>query len=564
MSDPDPDEAASPSDRDVERYATSYDDLAVWLSRSGDFQQLRRHMLTVGVAERVLPGPEPIPADWSDTQYRLACHDPEFAELLRLGVVGTGYYNAAARFGAEAGARGRISSARELVKRPQLPLGVLGQCAALDSMLKARSPLVSFATEQVRFTATPRPVLLPLLRAMGKGDGFHRNKDVAVLVPWLETGGAELGAYWFYRGAEALGFSPVLVLTETASVTPFFAEQGLNIVNLPDIFTRILGLDYKTVALEMKKLALKLVLDAMDVSIVHLVHSWVGYNLFGDPALAADPHRQPKLLVSAFCPHVHADGRSDGYYRHYPRVDAATAGYLCDSQWYAREIETLYGIESARTAVVRFPTALAEARPEPADDAGLPRILWASRLDFQKNPKVVFEIARRIPELQFDMFGRQVLSDLQIDWSEAPPNVTYRGEFFAFGKLPLHDYALFLYTSLFDGMPNILLEAAAHGMPIVSSAVGGIAELLGDGAGQLVSHPDDVDGYIRQINRVLADRRLRAGMIATARDRIARERSFESFVQMLSQVPLYRDLSRRPSPGSQPEPGTSTGLTRVA
>ena len=38
-------------------------------------------------------------------------------------------------------------------------------------------------------------------------------------------------------------------------------------------------------------------------------------------------------------------------------------------------------------------------------------MLWASRLDYQKNPAVVFDIARRMPEVQFDVFGRQVLSD---------------------------------------------------------------------------------------------------------------------------------------------------------
>ena len=234
--------------------------------------------------------------------------------------------------------------------------------------------------------------------------------------------------------------------------------------------------------IELKKVALKAVLASLDVSIIHLIHSWVGYNLLGDPSLTADLVSPQKFLVSAFCPHIHVDGRADGYFRHIPAIDRTVAGYLCDSAWYAKEIRMLYDIEADRTDVVRFPTTLAEARQErPA--AGPDRVLWASRLDYQKNPGVVFDIAKRMPEVQFDVFGRQVLSDVQVDWENAPPNVAYRGEFFAFGKLPLKDYKLFLYTALFDGMPNILLEAASHGMPIVSSPVGGISGVPGQWRG---------------------------------------------------------------------------------
>ena len=56
------------------------------------------------------------------------------------------------------------------------------------------------------------------------------------------------------------------------------------------------------------------------------------------------------------------------------------------------------------------------------------------------------------------------------DW---PKNVTYMGAFTSFSQLP-RDYAVFLYTSLWDGLPNILLEVAKSGLPIVAPRVGGI------------------------------------------------------------------------------------------
>ena len=546
------------TDGELQRYAAAYQDMSLWLSRSGQWDNIRKHLETAAISEkRVLPGDVEVPEDWSDTYYRTMCQDPEFAEMLRLGVVATGYYNALVRFGDEANAYGCVGSAKNMVRRPQLPVETLPQCVALDRMLQARSPLISLATEQTRFSAVPKPAILPFLRAIEKGEGFQRNRDVAVVVPWLETGGAELGAYWFYRAAETLGFSPVLILTETASVTPFFADKNLSIINIPDIFEKQLAIEYRKLPIELKKVALKAVLCSLDVSIVHLVHSWVGYNMLGDTALAGDMMDPAKLLVSAFCPHVHADGRADGYFRHIPQIDPTVAGYLCDSAWYAHEIRELYGVEAERTHVVRFPTMLAEPRPERPAAAGPDRVLWASRLDYQKNPAVVFDIARRMPEVQFDVFGRQVLSDVQVDWERAPSNVAYRGEFFAFGKLPLKDYKLFLYTSLFDGMPNILLEAASHGMPIVSSPVGGIPEFLGNGCGAMVAHAHDVDGYVQAVRTLLGDREQRDRMVTQSRRRIETERSFESFVKVMASMPLYRDLlkGKAPKPGEPIKPG---------
>jgi glycosyltransferase involved in cell wall biosynthesis len=559
--------------RDVRRYAAAYHDMSLWVSRTGQWDAIRKHLETSAITEkRVIPPAVEVPPDWSDSYYRSVCQDPEFAELLRLGVVQTGYYNATVRFGDEADGHGRVSEAKNLVRRPQLPVETLPQFVALDRPLQARSPLISLASELTRFSAIPKPTILPFLRAIEKGEGFQRGRDVAVIVPWLETGGAELGAYWFYRGAEALGFSPVLILTETASVTPFFADKNLSIINIPDIVENQLGSEYRKVPIELKKVALKAVLSSLDVSIIHLIHSWVGYNMLGDAALTEDMLAPAKFLVSAFCPHIHSDGRADGYYRHIPQIDRAVAGYLCDSAWYAKELSDLYGVEPARTEVVRFPTSLAEARAERPVATGPDRVLWASRLDYQKNPGVVFDIAKRMPEVQFDVFGRQVLSDVQVDWEKAPPNVAYRGEFFAFGKLPLKDYKLFLYTALFDGMPNILLEAASHGMPIVSSPVGGIPEFLGNGGGAMVRHPRDVDGYVRSVRALLGDREQRDRMVAQSRARIENERSFESFVKVLAAAPLYRDLLKGKAPGGEPagkaepaKPGpVKPGLTRAA
>ena len=62
--------------------------------------------------------------------------------------------------------------------------------------------------------------------------------------------------------------------------------------------------------------------------------------------------------------------------------------------------------------------------------------------------------------------------------------------------MQLADYDVFLYTSQVDGMPNVLLEATAAGLPIVASDDGGVSELIKNNkTGKLVDI-DDIDEYI--------------------------------------------------------------------
>lgn len=62
---------------------------------------------------------------------------------------------------------------------------------------------------------------------------------------------------------------------------------------------------------------------------------------------------------------------------------------------------------------------------------------------------------------------------------------------------------LFVQSSAFEGMPNALMEAAAFGLPIVSTAVGGVKEIFTDGKDALlVPHAEPV-ALARAMARVI-------------------------------------------------------------
>ena len=103
-----------------------------------------------------------------------------------------------------------------------------------------------------------------------------------------------------------------------------------------------------------------------------------------------------------------------------------------------------------------------------------------------------------------------------------------------------HAFDALLMTSDFEGTPMVLLEALACGLPVVASAVDGIAEVCTNNRDALLVPPGDGGGFAESLIRVLKDAELREGLGKYARTTVLERYEIRKLVERIEG--LYDDI----------------------
>ena len=185
-------------------------------------------------------------------------------------------------------------------------------------------------------------------------------------------------------------------------------------------------------------------------------------------------------------------------------------------------------------------------------------ILFVGRFDHVKGLPVMLEafaiLADRDPNLHLNLVGdgpkRTELETIVRD-KGLVERVTFHG-YRSQTELREHYAAadVFVMTSFAEGVPVVLMEAMAFGVPVVAPRITGIPELVMDGVSGFLTTPGDVDHLVERIEALINDAEQRRRFALEGRQVVEQEFNLMIETGRLMEIIQCRLAGRVPAVGS--------------
>jgi glycosyltransferase involved in cell wall biosynthesis len=201
------------------------------------------------------------------------------------------------------------------------------------------------------------------------------------------------------------------------------------------------------------------------------------------------------------------------------------------------EQELAAGLEAGacraeRSVVIHNAVDVAGA-PRSRHDRPVPRLIAVGRL---KAPKDFLTLVRALAALPGGSFEALIVGDgpdraqveAEIERLGLEGSVRLTGERSDVPEL-LADADIFVLSSRSEGLPVSVLEAMAAELPVVASAVGGLAELVDDGGTGILVPAGDEQALAQALGRLVEDAELRRKLGAAGRARAEERFDLEAF-----------------------------------
>ena len=425
---------------------------------------------------------------------------------------------------------------KDLGWRPRLPPEILAATHALIADLNGIDPAFDsdpwIREPQLLDSATGEPAG-PIWGAFR--DLFNTLPvvpDFFIFAPWLTRGGSDRIVALIARMAEqrGLGSKLVVFLTESKEeTTRSWLPSSIHVVNF--------AARWPELTLAQRCDLINLLITGFrpgKVLNINSISCWEAYRAFG-ARLAANAD----LYSFVFGRDFSEDGFPCTFIDTHVRESLPMLRRLYSDNLAAIEyVRNAYGVPPSledRLRVLRTPAIAPAILPTPsARPQGISlRVFWTGRFSREKNIPLLASIIRHCPaSMRFDIWGTGP-KQAEIERLVADDHrVRYRGTYDDLDELPLSEYDAFLFTSLHEGRPNVLIEQACIGFPIVASQVGGVSEIL-DHRAWLIDTPNSAKAYVAALEAIAADlegARTRARELA--RDLCARDTPEAYFNQL--------------------------------
>jgi glycosyltransferase involved in cell wall biosynthesis len=363
---------------------------------------------------------------------------------------------------------------------------------------------------------------------------------ILYIAPWIDLGGSDRGTIDWFKHIDRSRWAPSLITTTPSpnrwlhQVEPYAEE----IWNLPDLMP---GAAFPEFILGF--------IESREVALVHIMNARLAFDLLPDMTCLPEP---PTVVVQ-----LHAEEPNQtGYVRYVAR----RYGNLIDAFSVVSEDlkKTMVGYEipPSRMEVIYLGVdSQGEFDPGAVDPSipggnGAKRILWPGRLVEQKDPMLTLDVVARAREL-----GGEFVLDVVGD-GHMKNELRARADQLGVGEIihwqpPSKEMArwyrssdLVLMTSLYEGVPLVIYEALAMGVPVIAPALPGNVELMDGDGGLLIDPRDDVDAYAEAIVSLLGDEERRREVGQRSRRRMIADFSLEEMGRRHDEL-YERLLSKR-------------------
>lgn len=200
------------------------------------------------------------------------------------------------------------------------------------------------------------------------------------------------------------------------------------------------------------------------------------------------------------------------------------------------------GIPASRLALLRNAIEVGPPAARRPESGQRPlRIVTAARLVRQKRLDRFLRIVARLSTVPLEAAiygdgpGRAELERQAAELGLHPPRLRFNG----LVSDPARIYAeadLLLFTSDWEGTPNVVLEAMAAGLPVVTTQVGDLDQLIINGVNGYCLQTSDEPGMAAAILRLLGDQPLRFAVGHQARQTIAERFSLPRYQECVTDL----------------------------
>jgi len=297
----------------------------------------------------------------------------------------------------------------------------------------------------------------------------YSEYDFIFLLPWIKKGGADLAAL-FHIEAASKRYEKIAVITGENSDSEWSDQlpENVNFIEFGKIFFDTpmdiqIRLYYHLIA-------------ALRPKAIHIINNHAAWLLLKTHPQAVSS--LTKVYASLYCYDQNNYGEPVGYARLIRNSISGIHRIFTDNSAFSKHLTKTFGVPEERITILKHPVRTEGHFKIKANYSN--KVLWASRLDSQKRPEMLIEIAKQLPGLSFCVYGDAVLGKQEkiVAALNSVENITYCGSFNDIDELIWDNYLCFLYTSAWDGLPNIVLEMLSVGILVVAPKIGGLGEDL--------------------------------------------------------------------------------------